>query len=104
MGWVVRLWTALLLHAMPRTWLRSLSIGYLCLPHFHTCVPFILFQDKRTGLPNIKLYMDGGTPKGDGVLTYEDPNAAHKSVGAFTGTVQHFAALVMLGELPRLYI
>lgn len=44
-----------------------------------------LLQDKRSGLPNIKLYMDGGTPKGDGVLTYEDPNAAHKSVGAFTG-------------------
>ena len=103
MGCVVRLWTAPLLHATPRTWLRSLSTSVYRAPILVCHAAMFLFQDKRTGMSSIKLYMDGGTPKGDGVLTYEDPNAAHKSVGAFTGTVQHFATLVMVDELPRLH-
>jgi len=47
----------------------------------------IIASDKRTSAPMIKLYLEGSTPKGDGVLTYEDPNAAHKSVEQFTGYV-----------------
>lgn len=45
----------------------------------------VIATDKKTGDVSIKLYMNGSVPKGDGVLTYEDPNAAHKAVDEFTG-------------------
>ena len=40
------------------------------------------FWHPQTGEHKIRIY-EGG--KGDAVLTYEDPNAAHKSTAEFTG-------------------
>ena len=39
----------------------------------------------QTGEHKIRIYEERGVPKGDAVLTYEDPNAAHKSTAEFTG-------------------
>lgn len=43
--------------------------------------------DKKSGEHKIKVYDVGGVPKGDAVLSYDDPNAAHKSTEAFTGQI-----------------
>ncbi len=39
----------------------------------------------QTGEYKVKIYEENGVPKGDAVLTYDDPNAAHKSTENFTG-------------------
>jgi hypothetical protein len=45
----------------------------------------LFFCTLQTGEHKIRIYEEGGVPKGDAVLTYEDPNAAHKSTAEFTG-------------------
>jgi hypothetical protein len=44
----------------------------------------------------IKLYFDdGGHPKGDGVVTFDDPFAAHKASESFNGTLPHSTSHVV---------
>ncbi|KMS94175.1 hypothetical protein BVRB_024050, partial [Beta vulgaris subsp. vulgaris] len=44
--------------------------------------------DKKTGEPKIYVYSDKATnvPKGDGTVTFDDPNAATAAVDWFNGT------------------
>lgn len=45
----------------------------------------IVAFDKKTFEHKIKVYEVDRVPKGDAVLSYDDPNAAHKSTEFFTG-------------------
>ncbi|GBG73807.1 hypothetical protein CBR_g17146 [Chara braunii] len=51
---------------------------------------------------NIKLYQDeSGRNKGDGTLTYEDPQAAHSAGGFFNGTLFIEEQTIMSSEVTR---